>query len=76
MSMNKKATEFTVTEIGDVMVLDVSTGEDRYIPKSQFYDVGSVDEADVTRYTRDDALAAMLEFEHYGPWNNQPGDVL
>lgn len=49
-------------------VIDRSNGHSSYLPVGAYYNLGGVDADEVRRYTRDEAVAAMLEHGHFGPW--------
>ncbi len=41
------------------------------IPKDAYYEEGQIDEAEVVRYTLDEARKLVVEHEHYGPWDER-----
>lgn len=52
-------------EVGDA-VYDGTQGQ--FYERADYYSKMGVDPASATRYNRDQALARMLETEHFGPW--------
>jgi hypothetical protein len=63
-----------VLEFGDrqhemTMVIDKSNGNNVELPAALYYHAGQIRQDDVRRYSRAEAIANMLEYEHYGPWD-------
>lgn len=54
-------------EMGDT-VFDFSNGNQYVGRRERYYRAGKVDEAEVTRYTWDEAATLALRTKHYGPW--------
>jgi hypothetical protein len=52
------------------LVLDYSNGNKVVMTVAQYYALGSIDPAEVYRYTSDEALHMLLEFRHYGSWHD------
>jgi hypothetical protein len=49
--------------------IDKSNGNDRMMPAAMAYNIGHLDEEHIARYSHDEALAKMVEYKHYGPWD-------
>lgn len=49
-------------------VREVANGLDAMIPRALYYRAGTIDEAEVHRYTPAEARDAMHREGHYGPW--------
>lgn len=54
-------------EDGDHLVLDVANGSVDEIPRILYYKLGQIEK--VVTYTRDELCEAIMENEHYGPWD-------
>lgn len=52
-------------------VIDKSNGRDISMPRESYYAIGKMSDEHVRRYTRDEARELMLEFKHYGPWDEE-----
>ena len=39
-----------------------------HICRDKYYDLGEIREEEVRRYTRQEAVEALLKYEHWGPW--------
>lgn len=46
-------------------------GEPVTVPKSAYYDIGSVRPDETCRYSLKEAHRAMVDYGHYGPWHIQ-----
>jgi len=57
-------------EIGDA-VFDYSNGRKIVLRREHYYEVGNITDEDTTRYSWDEARAALLENETYGPWEDR-----
>lgn len=53
------------------LVIDRSNGRDITLPKELYYRVGSIDPANVIRYTKQQAMAKLSSTGHYGPWDKR-----
>jgi hypothetical protein len=60
-------------EDGVPWVLDAVTGVT--LPQEVYYAVGSIDAAQVQRYSPQAARQRKVEYEHWGPWDNVPPDA-
>ena len=49
--------------------IDKANGNDVTLPLAMYYKVGRVE--DVRKYTRDEAAVLMLQYRHWGPWDNE-----
>ena len=49
--------------------IEKSNGYDVTMPRSVYYDAGSIDPAEVARYDATEMRIQMLRHEHYGPWD-------
>lgn len=58
--------------IAPIVVMDGSQGIEHLIvvTRKQYYDLGEIEEEHVIRYTPEEAINTALEFNHYGPWND------
>ena len=54
-------------ECGDV-VIDRSNGRNFVGRREDYYRVGQIEEGQVRRYRREEAVAAAVEHRHWGPW--------
>lgn len=50
------------------LVIDQSNGLNIQCRRSTYYELGSIDPADVARYTPEEAARNMVTTGHYGPW--------
>lgn len=50
------------------LCLDVTNGHEIELPRGAYYAIGKIDPEEVTRYDRDATLKALLDHEHFGPW--------
>jgi hypothetical protein len=50
------------------VVIEKSNGNDSIIPRDLYYEVGSIDADEVTRYSYEEALENAVRSGHYGPW--------
>lgn len=41
-----------------------------------YYAAGQIDEAELTKYTKQQAINLMINLKHYGPWNTVPKDAV
>ena len=60
-------------EVETHTVVDVANGDHRELPRAVYYAVGQIDPAECYRYTRDEAVAMLATFAHYGPWDGPHG---
>jgi len=60
-------------EVEIATVIDVANGRHLEMPKALYYAVGRIDPSECFRYTRDEALAMLGAFRHYGPWEGPEG---
>lgn len=59
-------------ETGDGLVLELSNGHRKAIPRDLYYEAGSIDPRLVTRYTREEAEEISDAFNDFGPWVPNP----
>jgi hypothetical protein len=52
------------------VVIDQSNGLDVTMPRDAYYAIGRIVEADVVRYTADEAAEMIVDTGHWGPWDN------
>jgi hypothetical protein len=59
-------------EEGDICI-DVAADVDSpvYVRKDTYYEVGKIDPDMCNRYDHYEMAVAMLEWEHYGPWDDE-----
>jgi hypothetical protein len=53
----------------NVTVLDHSNGQQIEMPRVLYYQIGNINEADVRRFTKEEAMIAAVRAGHYGPWD-------
>jgi hypothetical protein len=56
------------------VVLDFSNGNSAVVRVEDYYALGTIDLKRVRRYTRDEAIACMRAYDHYGPWPEGDSD--
>lgn len=50
---------------------DKANGNDVSLPRELYYRAGDIDADEVQRYSYEEAVALMIETEHYGPWEGE-----
>jgi hypothetical protein len=53
------------------IVIDLSNGAEVVMPREMYYRIGQIEEADVVRYTRREAIEHAVETMNYGPWGDE-----
>jgi hypothetical protein len=53
------------------VVIDRSNGRDDRLPVEVYYAFGSIRPRDCRRYSRTDVMRQLIEFGHWGPWDDE-----